>query len=222
MSRRLRTDAVQGFLDRLGQRLVGHLAPTLCLLQLVDGKPLTVAPHSKDPDAQWGRGASQQAKGYKLHVVYSGKPMPEVFEVQPLNVAESRVARRMVQCLRTPGYLVGDAGYDDDRLYQLAAERELRFLAPRRRPHTGLAHKSHHPDRLRGIALLEAGPRVGNTFGHHLLRLRRRIETAFGNLTSFSAGLTHLPPWVRRLHRVRTYVHAKLLINAARIRANLA
>jgi hypothetical protein len=36
---------------------------------------------------------------------------------------------------------------------------------------------------------------------------------------SFGGGLTSaLPAFVRRLHRVRLWVHAKLLINAARIR----
>ncbi|HEY7311236.1 MAG TPA: hypothetical protein VH643_17880, partial [Gemmataceae bacterium] len=33
----------------------------------------------------------------------------------------------------------------------------------------------------------------------------------------FAAGLGPLPAWVRRLHRVRTWVWAKLLINGVRI-----
>lgn len=218
MSRRLRTDAVREFLEALGRRLSGQLAPTLWLLKLIDGKPLTVPAHSKDRDATWGRGAGQKARGYKLHLIYSGKPMPERFAVHPLNVAESRVARQLIPDLTGTGYLVADAGYDDARLYELAAGCEHRFLAPRRKPNTGLAHKTHPPDRLRAIDTLELAPRVGHRFGEHLQKLRGRIETAFGNLAAFAAGLHHLPPWVRRLHRVRLYVHAKLLINAARIR----
>jgi hypothetical protein len=35
--------------------------------------------------------------------------------------------------------------------------------------------------------------------------------------TSFAGGLGPLPAWVRRLPRVRTWVWAKLLINAVRI-----
>lgn len=220
MSRRLRTDAVQAFLAALGRRLAGEMLPSLFLLKLLDGKPLPIPAHSRDRDATWGRGAGQRARGYKLHAIHGGRAMPEAFAVHPLGVAESRVAHdELIPQLTGVGYLVADANYDDGRLYRRAAEREHRFLAPRRRPHTGLAKKRHHVDRLRALQLLEAGPCVGNDFGWHLLRLRRQIETSFGNLACFFAGLHHLPPWVRRLHRVRTYVQAKLLINAARIRS---
>lgn len=219
MSRRLRCPRVQQILERLGQRLTGQATPAWTLLKLIDGKPLPIAPHSKDPDAGWGRGASQLAKGYKLHLIHGGKPMPDAFEVYPLNVSEPTVARQMIPQLRGTGYLVADANYDASYLFNLAAKQEHRLIAPRARPHTGLGHHPQSPQRLRCIETLEVGPIVGQTFGRYLLRLRKRIETAFGNLTSFFAGLTHLPPWVRRLHRVRTYVHAKLLINAARIRA---
>jgi hypothetical protein len=188
-------------------------------LKLLDGKPLTVSANSRDTDAAWGFGASQKGKGYKLHMIDSGKPMPERFEVHPMNVAESRVARRMIPTLTGVGYIVADANYDDNRLYEAAASVAHRFIAPRRRPHTGLATwPRSHPERLRAIATLEAAPLVGNTFGKHLMHLRRQIETTFGNLCSFFAGLTHLPPWVRGLPRVRLFVHAKLIINAARIR----
>ncbi len=224
MSRRLRTPAVQRFLEAMGRRLVGRLAPTLTLLSLIDGKPLTVAGHSKDPDATWGRGAGHPARGYKLHLIHNGKPMPEAFGVRPLGDAESAVALTLIpQLPAEEGYLIGDAGYDDDRLYRLAAEHGRRFVAPRRRPHTGLATgRRFHADRLRALASLEAAPRLGHGFGRHLMKLRRLIETSLGHLAGFGGGLHHLPPWVRRLHRVKLYVHAKLLINAARIRRNLA
>lgn len=76
-------------------------------------------------------------------------------------------------------------------------------------------------DRRAWIATLEPNPPLGRTYGEHLKDVRRKIETTFGNLAAFSAGLTHLPPWVRGLTRVRLFVHAKLLINAARIRRTL-
>lgn len=53
-------------------------------------------------------------------------------------------------------------------------------------------------------------------FGKRMYRYRRQIERDFGNLTSFGGGLICLPPWVRRFTRVRNWVHAKFLINAAR------
>ena len=222
MSRRLRSDATTACLQRLGRRLCGHVMPAWTLLKLIDGKPLTVARHSKDPDATFGRGAGGLARGYKLHAITNGQPMPATFEVDTLNVSEKAVARRMLPRLEGAGYLVADSNYDASDLFDLAATQGHRLICPRPRPGTGLGHHPQSVHRLRCIALLEVGPRVGQFLGTDLLRVRRQIETTFGNLTSFFAGLSHLPPWVRRLHRVRTYVHAKLIINAARIRENHA
>lgn len=56
-----------------------------------------------------------------------------------------------------------------------------------------------------------------SAFGKQLYRLRGTIEEAFGNASSFGGGLAPLPAWVRGLDRVRTWVWAKLLINAVRI-----
>jgi hypothetical protein len=53
-------------------------------------------------------------------------------------------------------------------------------------------------------------------FGKATHRFRNQIEREFGSLTSFGGGLVCLPAWVRRLPRVRNWVHAKLLVNAAR------
>jgi hypothetical protein len=47
---------------------------------------------------------------------------------------------------------------------------------------------------------------------------RTEIERRFGNWTSFGSDLAPQPSWVRRQHRVRLWVQAKLLINADRIR----
>jgi len=224
MSRRLRQRSVQDFLQAMGRRLVGELTPTLWMLKLLDGKPLTVSAHSTDRDATWGRGAGQDARGYKLHLIDSGKPMPETFEVTPLHESEQVVARRLIPQLRPDhdqadgGYLLADAGYDDNTLYQLAAQVRHRFMAPRRKPYTGLGHQTFHPDRLRAIDTLEVAPLADGGFGRGLMSMRTSIERSLGNLASFFAGLHHLPPWVRRLHRVQQYVQAKLLINAARIR----
>ena len=54
-------------------------------------------------------------------------------------------------------------------------------------------------------------------FGQALYARRITIEQSFGQATSFGGGLAPLPAWVRGLDRVRTWVWAKLLINAARI-----
>ncbi|MFL5328528.1 MAG: hypothetical protein ACJ8C4_10725, partial [Gemmataceae bacterium] len=66
--------------------------------------------------------------------------------------------------------------------------------------------------RWRGIALWQS------EFGQALFAHRRSIERYFGNACAFGGGVSaSLPAWVRRRHRVETWVWAKLAINAARI-----
>jgi hypothetical protein len=90
-------------------------------------------------------------------------------------------------------------------------------MCPRVKPETGLGHRYQSPDRLRAIAMLEP-PANLNDFGQSLYRCRTAIEREFAGITGFGGGLMSLPPWVRRIGRVRRWVIGKLLINAARIR----
>lgn len=182
--------------------------------------------HSTDPDAACGRGAGQRSRGYKLHAVWAADgAMPAAFEVQPLNVDEQRVARRLIPLAldsERPGYLLGDSNYNASALFDLAADRGHRLIAPRQQPGTGLGHRRHSKHRLRCVEMLEPGPAAAARdcrFGAGLVRARRTIDRRFGNAVSFGGGLTSaLPAFVRRLHRARHWVHAKPLINAARIR----
>ncbi|NLU22685.1 MAG: hypothetical protein GXW89_18555, partial [Phycisphaerae bacterium] len=66
------------------------------------------------------------------------------------------------------------------------------------------------PSRLRAIALWPT------PFGQALYACRTSVERCFGNLVSFGGGLGPLPAWVRRPHRVATWVQMKIIINAAR------
>src|SRR5439155_18422427 len=90
MSRRQRGKLFERFLAAVGAKLAGK--PSAVLVKRLDGKPLPVAAHSKDRNAKWGRGAGQHARGYKLHAIWSDRPMPEQWAVTPLNVCEKRVA----------------------------------------------------------------------------------------------------------------------------------
>ncbi len=45
-----------------------------------------------------------------------------------------------------------------------------------------------------------------------LLEARKTIERFFGQLGNVGFGLGPLPNWVRRLHRVQLWVHAKLIL----------
>ena len=121
------------------------------------------------------------------------------------------------------GYLPADAYFDASDLHDRAAHAGHRLVAPRRASSRassrgrGLGHCYQSPHRLRCIDLLEP-PAGVNPFGPSLRRARVQVERDFGNLAGFGGGLAPLPAWARRIWRVRAWVHAKLLVNAARIR----
>jgi len=208
MSRRLRTAEIRKLLDDVEAALGG--SPRQWWLQWIDSKPLTVGSYSKDPDARYGRAAKGFARGYKLHTYWGGGPLPSIWCLEPMNVGDSVAAKKLARHLPGEGYLVGDSQYDSNPLYAAAAPG-YQVVAPQKRPGKGLGHRRHHWARLRSLELLS------KPFGQALLRGRKQIERDFGCLTSFAAGLSPLPNWVRRIHRVRLWVQAKLLINALRI-----
>jgi hypothetical protein len=194
----------------LEQRLRASGDPAL--VAFADGKPLPIGGDGKDPDARFGRGAGCVAKGYKLHAIWAGRPLPEAWEVTPLNANEKAVAERLVGPLGHGGYLLADGNYDASYLYDAAFARGYQLVAPCREckaPGSGKHYQSPH--RLRSLALLRGD------FGKALYRARTAIERSFGNAASFGGGLGPLPAWVRGLPRVRTWVWAKLLINGIRI-----
>jgi hypothetical protein len=211
LSRRLDSVGVGLLWRALEQRLRDGGPPAL--VAFVDGKPLPVGGCSKDPDARFGRGAGCTAKGYKLHAIWSTRPVPEAWEVTPLSANEKAVAGALVGQLASGGYLLGDGNYDASYVYDAAMARGYQLVAPYRKaknPGGGKHYQSPH--RLRSIALLRSD------FGRALYRARTAIERWFGHAGSFGGGLGPLPAWVRGLARVRTWVWAKLLINAIRIR----
>jgi hypothetical protein len=227
MSRRLRTDGVRDVMAALQQALGGGCGcGAQTLVKVMDAKPLPVGAYSVAKDARWGRGVRGPVRGYKLHALYGAGPLPIAWEVVPMNASEQRVARRLLQHLGDGdgdgdggggggggGYVLADGVYDVNDLYARAAAVNHQLLAPRKRPRGGLGHRAHHPARLRAIEMLE-GPRPA--FGRQLYARRASVERRFGRLTNFGGGLAPLPNWVRTLPRVRLWVQAKLLIDAAR------
>jgi hypothetical protein len=210
MSRRIDHVATGLLWRALEQRLRGSGHPAL--LAFLDGKPLPVGGYSKDPDARWGRATGGFAKGYKLHAVWSTRCLPEAWEVTALNESEKGVARRLIAQLHDGGYLLGDGEYDASYLYDKAFVQGYQLVAPyRKAKNPGCGKHYQSPHRRRSIELLQ------RAFGKGLYKVRMQIERSFGNATSFGGGLGPLPAWVRGLPRVRTWVWAKLLINAVRI-----
>ena len=210
LCRRMRTAKAVWLMMEIEQTWLALTASCYVLIRMIDGKPLEVSGVSKDADAAHGRGAGGMRKGYKLHAVWSTGPLPLAWALAPMNVSEKRMARQLIPCLPGGGYLLADPEYDCNDLYDLAHLADHQLFAPKRQKHRGLGHRPQSPYRLRSIDLMK------RKFGKTLYCFRRQIERSFGNLTSFGGGLTCLPPWVRRFPRVRNWVHAKLLINAAR------
>jgi len=214
MSRRLRTRSVQRLIARLEQ-LVLRTNRAVPLVYMIDGKPLPIAGHSRDPEAGYGRAVGGKAKGYKLHALIDLTGTVWAWRVAPMNADERTMGRRMMRDLHSGGYLLADANYDSNKLYAAAAARGVQMVSPRRQRggKMGLGHHPHHPTRLRSRDMLENGV---FDFGARLHELRRGIERFFGTLSSTGGGLTCLPGWVRRYRRVRLWVQAKLILNQLR------
>lgn len=206
VSRRLQSAAVKDLVNEIQSSLAAtHHRRYLC----IDGKPLVVSDHSKDPDARNGKAGKGFSKGYRLHAIWGNSPIPEVFEVTGMNTGEAKVARQLVNDLECPNdtWLVGDKQYDSNPLHDAAHEHGIQLIAQQKRS-GGLGHCKHSPHRLRCFAILKT------KLGASLLKYRERIERYFGKLTCTSIGLSCLPAWVRRKWRVKLWVQAKLMINA--------
>ena len=92
------------------------------LVMRIDGKPLPVAKHSGDRRATIGRGSGGFQRGYKLHAIYAGNNRPIAYHVAPLNVDERVVAAQMLREVPLgEGYLLADANYETNPLYDQAA-----------------------------------------------------------------------------------------------------
>lgn len=212
MSRRLARAQMQAFLKMLLDRLVPTEHDALVLR--IDGKPLPVAKHSQDRRAAIGRGAGGFQKGYKLHAIYAQNNRPIAYRVTPMNVDERVVAQQMLHEQELgEGYLLADANYETNPLYDQAAQIGRVLVTPRRFGNAkGLGQsRIHSTYRVAMIQRLKDP----SPFIRRLLHTRRAIETKYANLTNFAGGLTHLPPWVRG-QRVEPYVTAKILIRLAR------
>lgn len=210
LSRRMRSSDTQQLMTEMEDAWLGLIGVCRMWIRVIDGKPLTVSGVSKDADARYGRGAGGMQKGYKLFAVWSGGPLPVAWALAAMNKSERTMARQLIPTLPGAGYLLGDPEYDGNALHELAHAADYQLLTPKRQKQHGLGHRPQSPYRLRSIELIKT------KFGKQLYRFRRQIERDFGNLTSFAGGLTCLPPWVRRFPRVRNWLNAKLLVNAAR------
>jgi len=217
MSRRVDRVGVGLLWRALEERLRNCSADYPGLMAFLDGKPLPIGAASKDPDAGYGRGAAGMAKGYKLHTIWSNRALPEAWDIRPMNTSEPKVACALLGQLRSGGgYVIADGNYHASELFDVAASLGYVLVAPPRKGSTGKGHVYQSPHRLRFL------DQWHRPFWQALLKRRGEIERDYGQATCFGGGLAPLPAWVRGLDRVRTWVWAKLLINATRILKNKA
>lgn len=220
MSRRLRDPRIPGLMRELARRIQRRLPPGRVLM--TDGKAFALEDRTHDPDAAVGRASGRFARGYKLHAIVDDHHRVCAWRVMPMNHAEQTQARALLgeiagerrggRCL-----LLGDAGYNSNALFTAARGVGLRLIAPRCRPETGLGSREHDRDRITSMRLTE---QRGGWMGPMLHGLRTGVERYFSGLSSGVVSGGHLPPWARGLHRVRYWIAAKIIINAARVVRN--
>lgn len=187
------------------------------LVKVLDGLPLRVGGLSKDPNARLGRSAGGWFRGYKLYALWGYAPAPLAWSIHSANRSESTEANGLIGCLKGFGYVLGDAVYDCNRLYDLALSHGHQLIAPKKRKSLGLGHHRQSAARLHGIGL------QGTPYGRNLYAKRPLIERHFSELTNCQ-GVSMLPGWVRTQHRVVIWIGAKLILNAVRaiLRTRLA
>jgi Transposase DDE domain len=210
MTRRLRTESVLALMkacETLAYRVLGADD----VIFAIDGKPLVIGAASGDPDAGYGRAVRGMGKGYKLHAIIGESEAIWSWEVHPINVDERAVAQRLIRRSAIHDVLLGDRNYDAHTLYEIAGRRAVQLLTHRRYASAcDLGHRPQSRWRLRSVFAIEENQQDGP---RRLLERRGFIERAFGNLVSVGHGLGHLPAWARRIHRVRRWVQAKLIIH---------
>jgi hypothetical protein len=181
MGRRLDGVAVGLFRRALEDRLRRGGPPALAAL--VDGKPLPIGGCGRDPDVRVGRGAGGVAKGYKLHAVWSTRPVPEAWEVTPMNANEKAEAAALAGRLEYGGCLLGDGSYDASYLHDAAMARGYQLVTPLPAgANPGCGKRYQSPHRLRSIAIMQSD------FGKALYKARAAIERSFGQASCFAGG----------------------------------
>jgi hypothetical protein len=203
LSRRWRSGALQEQAEAMHAEAIRRLGLS-SRYAAMDGKPLPVARHSKDPEARSGRGAGGMATGYKLHAAIDPQGVIVAFEVTSLPVGEPRVAKKLLR--RRPEqitHVVADVNYDSQPLRRYAQKMKRRVYTDIRNGRVG---NRQQPERVRMLRLLQ------RDVGQRLMHWRDSIERRFGQMGNFGCGLKGLHNWCRRIWRVRSWVGSKVLL----------
>jgi Transposase DDE domain len=228
-TRRVKSDVTQEILNHVHRQL------SACGIAsdsgYFDGKPMAVSPVSKDPDAARGHVPGGYAKGYKLHAYVNDRRRIVVWSVTPLNVDEKVVAMELCDWLPPPpaggvAVDIGDSNYDSAPLHKREAQSDRLLLTPLRgqdrvkpgpdgRPqHHPVTLRQMGPQRREAVGVWERQPHLAK----YVLKSRNNIEGVFSVMTvALDAGSP--PAHVRRLHRVRRWAGAKIILYNARLAA---
>lgn len=209
--KRLKTQRVVAMIGHVNAHLARDDAPAEGYF---DGHALCVSENSRDPDARTGRGNGRFSKGYKLHAWATPTQRVRVHATTALNAGETTVAGdRLAHRLPPHGLTIADGNYDSDPLHRAMHTHGHRLLTPLKGCAKGRRRVAGMSEaRLAAVAWWQSDPAACRA----CLRRRGTVERTFANLSNYGGGLTHLPPWVRRLDRVSLYVTAKLALYHAR------
>ena len=222
-NRRVNGPRTRLILRRVHEALAGPVTATA--LSYLDGKPLPVGPASKDPDAAKGHVLGGWARGYKLHAWMTEDRRVPLWCVAPLNVDERPVARLLVAQvgrLSERSLTLADRNYDTHDLHKDLAARGGRLLVEPKGDPAGGRHpvtlRQMGPARRELLRVRAAHPGLVRMVHRH----RVNAEGILGNLCGYAGGLAPLPPWARRLYRVRRWVGGKIILYHARLRVRAA
>lgn len=211
-SRRLRSLRCEQLIDAVGKTLAGVDYPSD--VNYLDGRPFVVGGCSKDRDAKRGRVRGGKAKGYRLHALVSDDQRILNWAVTGLNVAETTAARVLIdEAVVVGDVLLGDAVFDASPLYDAAARRAATLVAAIRddRLRSKPRRNRNSPERIAAVENWTHG------VSKYVYKDRVKVETTFGNMSSYGGGLGPLPAWVRTGPRVRRWIGVKIALYHARI-----
>lgn len=184
------------------------------MLSFIDGKALAVGECTTDPDARNGVVTTGRfRRGYKLHARANKSGFLEQYRVTALNTGEALVARKLVDGVPRGGVVLGDANYDSRHLFATVERRGAWFFAPLKGQATAASTLRRMPEsRRQAVVLWREEPGLARD----AMRARSTVERVFAHLCGFGGGLGPLPAWVRRLHRVKLWIDAKIAVYHAR------
>lgn len=213
LSRRIRGARCQEVLTTVYMRIAEVDRPST--VNMVDGRPFPVNGCTKDRQARAGKVSGGFARGYRLHQLVSDDQRVLNWLVTSMNEPEAKQAQILIETAPAVGSIIlADSAYDASFLYEAARSRGSLLVATIR---ADRLKRSPRPNRNspERIVAVESWKRWATRYVH---RDRLRVETAFGNQSSYGGGLGPLPAWVRTRSRVTRWIGAKLILHHARLR----